>query len=310
MSLITNKPIIAEALVYVSGDTIAPVAPATDAGGDLDLDNMIDPNVWAVTSDVGRTATSVAVNSGVKVTLASQTSVSIVQLLNVDDDPLPAGTRLEILGEVAGPSTTFQASAGSGHYIRPSDIWTTHGSKLANNPIRPIWIPGVDDLTTPAQPGTPTVTPWNCLDLTITWETTGTSYLEIAGIALGINAVELSQSIRLENMTTKPAQLYAGWGHRWDVTFPLMSDTDATLMENLWAHSEGGQTPVFFCPAPGERATADGAISGAQHDPALQGGLMRFLSFSRQRYGEAGSETLSNVSASFETWQEVPTGAL
>lgn len=291
-------PVFANTYVYDADDTIAAINPATDAGGDVALSNIINANSGPHTQTAGRTATSVAIGTGFTITLDSAQTVSCVAVLNVDDDPLGA-EQLQVIGKDVAPATVFDTSSD---LIRPAEVFSSHS--FPSNPTRPCWIPGVDTLATPSATGT--LATWSCKTLEVQLGTAFTSYLEAAYVALGTNGFQLQDEIQINQVKIDNVDLYAGHGYRIAISWPQLRKTDYEKLTAMWQRSERGNYPVFAFPHPGTKA-ADGTLAGEDQSPAFRGGLMRFLSLSGSGFAEYKNHHMTGVQATFESWQEVST---
>lgn len=294
-------PIFANAYVYELGsDSIAPIPPATDAGGDVDLDNVIDPNAGPHTMRVGRTATSVAVGTGFTITLNVATTVSCVGLLNVSDDPL-AAEQIQVIGKDGGAAVVFDTSSD---LIRPPDVFDTD---FAPTPCRPCWIAGVDDLATPAKGSPAALATWSCKTLEVQLGTAFTSYLEVAYVALGVDAIAFQDRITEGQISHEVAQLASGGqGYKLTIGWPRLRKMDFDALQALYSKAAFGSYPMFVFPRPASKA-ADGTLAGEEHSPATRGGLMRMTELSSSEFADYASGVhVTGARAAFESWQEVP----
>lgn len=309
-SNIPDQPVVAEAHIYQTSDTVGPAGGAGDAGGNDALSKILSESLL----ERGRT-TSAPSGGGFVVTLDAELAEAYCwELVDLKTGPDPGGTDpvgIKIITVVRDGGAVITAQT-AGYLARTPEIFTgqddpVSGSNILNPvSVRCNAIPGYDAMTTPSSSSPGNLSSFAAKTITVTLDAAGTDHWEFAHFALGVNARRIT-SVSVSRFESKQVRLRDGYGRESTSSWNLMPMAEAEYLKELWSSTDGGQRPFFFFPAPG-RKSATGVLTETEQTPSTRGGLVRLLEAPSFREAEppVGAYTARDVRLRVETWQEVP----
>ena len=249
-------------------------------------------------------APDILVGDGFRVTLATEIDDAFaIGVLNVAGKTLPNPLAISLVARNAGAATTFDT--GTNEAIRPSGVWATHesNSPLLDNPIRGVWVAGLDDLTTPSSVSPFAITEFDVKDVTfLTQSASGGTFLQLGYLAIGING-NILNAADVSGVQSRPIPLNLGYGVQTTITWTSMPYEDSVVLDNLWNQSSGGHFPAIVMPRP-DRKASDGTLSSTTSDPSNRGGVVRLVSWTKTGVDATVGGRATGCGLVYHTWQE------